>query len=122
MTFEHITKLKSILKDNNISDDPKVLENYQSDASLGFIEPKVPDCVVWPENIKEIQQLVELANNNLMALVPISSESPRFHGTGIARKENTIIVDFTKMKKILNIDVKNRGVMLETGVNFEEYI
>ena len=122
MTFEYLSQVKSILKDENVSDDPKVLELYRSDASLGFVEPKMPACIVWPENIKDIQQLVQLANEKSIALVPVSSESPRFHGTSVARGKNTIIVDFTKMKKILNIDVKNRGVMLEPGVNFEEYI
>jgi len=117
-----ISKLKSIFKDENVSNEPAILEQYKSDASLGFCEPMMPRCVVWPENIKEVQQLVQLANNLSLSLVPTSSEPPRFHGTSVPKKEGTIIVDFTKMKKILNIDVKNRGVMLESGVNFAEFI
>ncbi|NHI93293.1 MAG: FAD-binding oxidoreductase [Candidatus Lokiarchaeota archaeon] len=122
MTFEYYSQLKSILDDKKISIEPKILEQYKSDNSFGFVDPKVPKCIIWPENIKDIQQIVKFANEKTISLVPLSSETPRFHGTSVPRNDNTIIIDFTKMKKILNIDVKNRGVMLEAGVNFEEYI
>ena len=122
MTDEILSKLKSIFEDENVSNNPQILEQYRSDVSLGFIEPKSPKYVVWPENIKQVQQLIQLANKYSLALVPTSSEPPRFHGTSVPRKDNTIIVNFTKMKKFLNVDVKNRGVMLEPGVNFEEFI
>ncbi|NVM52140.1 MAG: FAD-binding oxidoreductase [Candidatus Helarchaeota archaeon] len=122
MTNEIFIELKSIFPDENISNDPQILEQYKSDVSLGFVEPKLPEYVVWPENIRHVQQLVQMANKYSLALVPTSSEPPRFHGTSVPKKDNAIIVDFTKMKKILNIDPKNRGVMLEPGVNFEEFI
>jgi len=122
MSNEILTKLKTIFAENLVSNDPNILKSYEKDASLGFIDAKMPACVVWPQNIKEVQQLVKLSNENSYALLPTSSEAPRFHGTSVPRKENTIIVDFTKMKKFLNIDVKNRGVMLEPGVNFGEYV
>ncbi len=115
-------KLKSIFRDENVSNDQKILEQYKSDASLWFVEPILPNFVVWPENIKQIQQLIQLTNKESLALVPISSDSPRFHSTSNPRRKGTIMVNFMKMKKILNIDVRNRGVMLEPGVNFEEFL
>lgn len=122
MADDILNKLKSIFKSENVSNNPKILEQYKSDASLGLTEPKLPKYVVWPENIKQVQQLVQMANKYSLALVPTSSDPPRFHGTSVPKKDNAIIVNFTKMKKILNVDTKNRGVMLEPGVNFEEYI
>ena len=122
MVDEVFSKLKEIFEERNLSNDSKTLEAYRSDMSLWFTEPKLPKYVVWPENIKHIQQLVQLANIYEISLVPTSSAPPRFHGTSIPRKDDSIVVDFTKMNKILNIDVINRGVMLEPGVNFEEYI
>lgn len=115
MADDILNKLKSIFKSENVSNNPKILEQYKSDASLGLTEPKLPKYVVWPENIKQVQQLVQMANKYSLALVPTSSDPPRFHGTSVPKKDNAIIVNFTKMKKILNVDTKNRGVMLETG-------
>ncbi|MHA1298034.1 MAG: FAD-binding oxidoreductase [Candidatus Helarchaeota archaeon] len=122
MSDEILTKLKKIFNNENVTNDPKILEQYKSDMSFGFIEPKLPKYVVYPINIKQVQQLVQLANEKSIALIPTSSDPPRFHGTCIPREDNTIIVNFTRMKKILNVDVKNRGIMLESGVNFEEFI
>ncbi|MHA1784670.1 MAG: FAD-binding oxidoreductase [Candidatus Helarchaeota archaeon] len=122
MSDEILSKLKSIFTESRVSNEPEILKQYESDASIGFVEPRRPKYVVWPENIKEVQQLVQLANRLSLTLVPVSSETPRFHGTSVSKTDNAIIVNFTRMKKILNVDVKNRGVMLESGVNFEEFI
>ncbi|MDD1779014.1 MAG: FAD-binding oxidoreductase [Candidatus Helarchaeota archaeon] len=122
MSSEIKKKLSPIFKEDSISIDPKVLKSYEMDASLGLNAARMPSCVVWPQSIKDVQLLVKLANEQGLALMPTSSEPPRFHGTSVPRKDGIIIVDFTKMKNILNIDVKNRGVMLEPGVNFSEYI
>lgn len=122
MSSEIKRKLSPIFKADSISIDPEILKSYEMDVSLGLNDARMPSCVVWPQSIKEVQLLVKLANEQALALVPTSSEPPRFHGTSIPRKDDTIVVDFTKMKNILNIDVKNRGVMLEPGVNFGEYI
>ncbi len=122
MTNEILIKLKSIFRDENVSNDQKILEQYKSDAALRFIEPILPNFVVWPESIAQIQEIVQLANKESLALVPTSSEPPKFHGTSLPKKKGAIIVNFVKMKKVLNIDVRNRGVMLEPGVNFEEFI
>ncbi len=122
MADEILEKLQSIFPKENISNDPQVLKGYGTDESMGLVEPKLPKFVVWPEDIRHVQQLVKLANELALALVPTSSEPPRFHGTSVPRATNAIIVDFTRMKKVLNVDPKNRVVMLEPGVNFEEYI
>jgi len=116
------SKLKDSLGLENVSNDLDILKEYESDASLWFNSPKMPICVVWPKNIKDVQNIIKLANEHSFALVATSSEPPRFHGTSVPKVEDTIIVDFTKMNKILNIDRKNRVVMLESGVNFGDYI
>ncbi|MBD3227958.1 MAG: FAD-binding protein [Candidatus Lokiarchaeota archaeon] len=117
-----LSELKTIFSDNNVSNSIGILKSYESDASLHLVSSKLPSYVVWPENIKQIQQLISLADKNSFSLVPTSSEPPRFYGTSIARKKNSIIVDFTKMKKILKMDKRNRVTLIESGVNFEEYI
>lgn len=122
MADELLDELISIFPSENISNDLQVLKQYESDASLGLIEPRLPKYIVWPENIRHVQQLVQLANKESLALVPTSSEPPRFHGTSVPKKDNAIIVDFTKMKHFLNVDPKNRVMMIEPGVNFEEFI
>jgi len=122
LTSEIFNELKAIFGADNVTNEPNILERYKSDMSLGLVRPKLPEYIVWPENIKQVQQLVQMANKKSIPLIPTSSDFPKFHGTSIPRKDHTIIVNFSRMKKILNVDVKNRGIMVEPGVNFEEYI
>jgi len=122
LTTEIILELKNIFGNENISEDLKILEQYASDTSIEFYKGKKPVCVVWPRNIKDVQSLIKIANKYSFGLVPTSSSNPRLHGTSVPKVDNAIIVDFTKMNKILSIDKKNRVVMLESGVNFRDYI
>ncbi|MHA1276281.1 MAG: FAD-binding oxidoreductase [Candidatus Helarchaeota archaeon] len=122
MSNEIIDELKLIFQEDEMTNDPTILAQYSSDANLGFIESKLPRFIVWPKSIKQVQQIVQLANKKSIPLVPTSSAPPRFHGTSIPRTNNAVVIDFSKMKKILNIDVKNRGIMLEPGVTFDTFI
>ncbi len=122
MSSNIISRLREILGSENLSDDPSVLKQYESDASLWFTEPRMPICVVWPKNIKDVQSVIKLANELSFSITATSSEPPRFHGTCVPKRDNTVVMDFTKMKQILQMDRKNRVVLLESGVNFGEYI
>ncbi|MHA1300160.1 MAG: FAD-binding oxidoreductase [Candidatus Helarchaeota archaeon] len=121
MTENLTSKLNEILSKDRISDDPKILEQYSCD--LSFEEPVIPKIVVWPTESEEIQKIIKLANDFKMGIVPVSSGAgPRFHGDTVPKREDSIIMDLSKMNKILRIDRKNRVVMVEPGVTFEQLI
>jgi len=114
-------KLVEICSSKNISNDPNVLTKYSKD--LSFSPEVAPKYVVWPSNTKIIEEILKLANDIKFSVVPISSSSgPRHHGDTIPKSSNCVILDLSKMKKILNIDRKNRVVMIEPGVTFSELI
>lgn len=114
-------KLNEILANENISNDPKIIEEYSHD--LSFSKSVKPKAVVWLTESEDIPKIVKIANNLSMGIVTISSPSgPRFHGDTIPKREDSIILDLSKMNKILRIDKKNRVVMIEPGVTFEQLI
>ncbi len=114
-------KLVNVCSSKNISDDPNLLKNYSKD--LSFFPKKAPKYVVWPSNTKIIEEILKLANELKFSVIPISSGSgPRHHGDTIPHKDNSVVLDLSNMKKILNIDRKNRVVMIEPGVTFGELI
>ena len=53
-------KLTRIVGADNVSDDPAVLEEYSSDIS--FANRVRPVCIVKPADTKQVQKLVNLAN------------------------------------------------------------
>ncbi|MFX1400114.1 MAG: FAD-binding oxidoreductase [Promethearchaeota archaeon] len=114
-------KLINICGSKNVSNKIEILEKYSKDMS--FLQGTLPNLVVWPFKTKQIVKILELANSMNFSVIPVSSNSIlRHHGDTIPRKENSIIIDLSKMKKVISIDKKNRVVMIEPGVTFEELI
>jgi len=114
-------ELVKIVGSKNISKDPKVLEDYSEDMS--FFPKKDPKYIIWPRNRNQIQKTIKLANSLNFSIIPVSSSSgPRHHGDTIPRNNNSVILILSKLNKIINIDRKNRVVMIEPGVIFGELI
>jgi len=116
--IENLIKICSV---KHVSNDASVLKTYSSDMS--YVEAKAPICVIWPSNAKKVEKIVKLANDLNFSIIPISSGAgPRLHGDTIPQKDNCVVVDLSKMKKIIKIDKKNRIMMIEPGVTFSEII
>ena len=111
--FDELTK---IVGPDGISSDPEVVEGYSRDLSP--TPPRKPLCVVWPRSVEEIRQVVKFANKTKLPLVPVSSGPPRFHGGAIPKLGGSIMVDLSRMKRILAIDRKNKVMMIEPGVTY----
>ncbi len=109
-------KLAEIAGPKNFSDSPASLESYAADFSL---TPKgKANYVVKLKNAEQIQEVIKLANENLMPVVPVSSKV-HFNGCTIP-KQGGIIMDLTGMNKIHEIDELNRRVRIEPGVTWEQ--
>ncbi|MFX1388966.1 MAG: FAD-binding oxidoreductase [Promethearchaeota archaeon] len=122
MSEEQIyTKLVKICGSKNISNDPTLLKKYSKD--LSFFHKNEPKYIICPENRKQIQDILILANLLKLSIIPVSSPSgPRHHGDTIPRYSNSIILNLSKLNKIINIDKKNRVAMIEPGVTYADLI
>jgi len=109
-------KLRQIVGADNFSDDPKVLRTYSRDFSLA--QAGVPNYVVKPKTAQEVHKVIQLANKNLMPVVPTSS-LVHFHGATIP-KQGGIVLDLTRMNRILEVDELNRRVRMEVGVTWKK--
>lgn len=114
-----VKRLAEIVGAENVSDDPKVLEEFSRDHS--FVKPVKPLCVVYPRSKEEIKRIVFFANENSIPLIPVSSGPPHFRGDTVPR-QGGIIINLSKMKRILRLDARNRAVMIEPGVTFGELV
>jgi hypothetical protein len=69
-----------------------------------------------------VEEIIKLANETNTPLVPVSSGSPHFRGDTVPGTGGAVIVDLSKMNKIIKITRKNRVAMVEPGVTFGELI
>jgi hypothetical protein len=103
---------------DNLLDDEETLQAYARDES--FAHPLKPWYVVKARNADQIQKLVQWANRTATPLVPVSSGPPHFRGDTVPSVPGAVIVDLSEMKRIFNIDRRNRIVAVEPGVTYTE--
>jgi len=105
------TKLQDIVTPSRISDDPAELYCYSSDAS--YITG-TPDYVVMPCTTTEVSEIVKLGHKHR---IPITA---RGAGTGLAGGavplRGGIVLDMSRMNKIIDIDIQNLQVLVEPGL------
>jgi len=108
--------LSAILGVDYVTDDPEILGNYASDWSP--VQPRRPDLVCRPGSTEEVQKVVKYANDRSIPVTPRSS-SVGYYGGGIP-SQGGIILDLSRMNKILQIDPRNKKVKIEAGVTWSQ--
>lgn len=108
-----VNKLKKICPNNFIC-KKEDLYVYAHDTSQNPDKLILPLCVVFPSNTKEVSEIVKICNENKIAIIP------RAQGTnhcGATRPvENCVIVHFSKMDKIIEINKENLTAIVEPNV------
>ncbi len=110
--------LKKIVGKEHVLDDEEALQAYASDES--FVSPGLPWYVVKVKSTEQVQNVVNLAREKNVPLIPVSSPGgPRFRGDTIP-SQGGVILDMSGMNKILNIDRKDKMAVIEPGATFEQ--
>ncbi|MBF0498305.1 MAG: FAD-binding oxidoreductase, partial [Deltaproteobacteria bacterium] len=108
-------KLSQVVGADVFFDDPTTLQTYATDYS--YAPAGVPNYVVKPGSSEEVSQVIKLCNENSIPVVPCSSKV-HFYGATIP-KEGGVLLDMSRMGKILDIDPDNRRVSVEAGVPWD---
>jgi len=109
----------AVLTPQAVSDNPALLAGFASDIS--FAPQCSPALVVYPESRADVQKIVAEANQAKTPLIAVSSGPPHFRGDTVPSRGG-IMVDFSRMNRILKIDPVERYAMIEPGVTFGELI
>jgi FAD/FMN-containing dehydrogenase len=109
---ELLGRLAKIVGQDYVSDRPEDLYLYSRDP--GAQEPRRADCVVMPGTVSEVQQIVRLADQEKLALIPM--------GAGLTLSALTvpvrggIVLDMKRMDKVIEINEASRYAVIEAGV------
>ena len=110
-TSSLIKELRSLLGSKQVLHAPSDLIAYECD---GFtIETCPPLAVVFPRSTEEVSKLVEICNRHGAPLIP------RGAGTSLAGGclpiEGSVVVMLTHMKKVVEINLRDRMAVVEAG-------
>jgi FAD/FMN-containing dehydrogenase len=111
-------RLIEIVGNAGVFDHPESGESLSLDHKL--IIPRKPSLLVKPRDVEDIQKIVLWANETLTPLVPVSSGGPHFHGDTIPTAPDSVIIDLSRMKRILKINRRNRLALIEPGVTYSQ--
>jgi len=111
------TLIKTFGKENLV-EDPETLESFSKDES--FTHPLKPWYAVKAQNVTQVENLIQWANQSGTPLVPISSGPPHFRGDTVPSTPGAVMVDLSGMKKIIHLDAHNRMVIVEPGVTYPQ--
>lgn len=108
--------LSEVVGKKNFYDDPKQLKAYSTD--LSYTPAGLPNYIVKPANSEEVSAVVKFCSENSIPVVPCSSKI-HFYGATIP-KEGGVVLDMSRMDKVLEIDADNRRVRIEAGVTWKK--
>jgi len=108
---EIIEKLQEIAGPENVFFSDVDLTLYVYDASL---ERGRPDAVVLPGSAEEVSSVVRIAHSSGVPIIARGSGTNLSGGT--IPTKGGVVIHFSRMNRILEIDTPNRTVTVEPGV------
>lgn len=116
LTFDKstITSLKKIVGSNNIITDKEGVYAYTFDCSHTESNYNNPVMVVFPENTKQVSDIVKFAHANNLPVIPRGAGTN--HAGGCMPLHGGIILHFSKMNKILDINPGDLTCRVQPGV------
>jgi glycolate oxidase len=79
----------------------------------------LPDAVVYPETTAEVQNILKLANEHRIPIVPRGAASNLCGGT--VPVQGGIVVTMSRMNKLLELDTDNLTATVQPGLNTKRF-
>ncbi|NQE05649.1 D-lactate dehydrogenase (acceptor) [ANME-1 cluster archaeon GoMg1] len=117
-TFSKLVKeLQAIVGERNATDDPAICTSYSRDQHWHFVPAKNPACIVRPGNKEEVRAVLMLANTHKIPVIPYST-GINVRGLTIPVHDGSILLDLSRMNRILEINPEMKTATVEPGVTF----
>ena len=114
--YEH---LAAIVGSRYVSNSEDVLYTYSEDF-LTFEPPGKADYVVMPRTTEEVQSVIRLANREKIPVVPWVSNLSI--GALCNPREGGIVMDLTRMNKVLEVNEDDLYFVVEGGITAAEVV
>ncbi|MFW9936498.1 MAG: FAD-binding oxidoreductase [Candidatus Thorarchaeota archaeon] len=108
-------KLEKIVSKNYISTDIYVRHAYSRNVDI--VLQGIPDIVIRPKDAKEISEILKVANEENIPVIPRGGGDCEFGGSKPINDEG-IVLDLKRMDNILNLDQENLIVTVESGISW----
>ncbi len=120
-----VDKLVALIGKDNVVTDAEVLKESSVDrfrkfpAVFGVYTLPIPAALVYANSTEEVAKVLEFANENHINVVPRTGLSS-IEGGLETIVENSIVLDASRMKKVIKVDEYNMLLTCECGVLLED--
>jgi len=111
-----IKQLERIIGKERLSWDEETLSFYSKDMTEN--EPHMPDIVVKPTSVEEVQAIIKLANEERIPITPVVANT-NVGGLAIP-VSGGIVMDLKLMNNITEVNERAMYAIVEPGVTFGE--
>ena len=110
-----VERIKEFFTEDEFSTELAERFAYAKDVSpLDVSADVLPDVVVWPRTSEQVSNLVKVASEMFVPVVPRGAGSGESGGS--MPVEGGVVLDLTFMKKVLDLDEKNLTCLVEPGI------
>lgn len=106
-----IREITGIVGKENVNTALEERKCYSFDAR---VDGAVPDVIVFPSSAEEVSKILKLANQHHFIVIPRGSGSGLTGGS--VPVKGGVVLSFTRMNRILEIDIENLIAVVEPGV------
>jgi len=110
-------KLENIVSTKFISNDINIRHAYSRNVDV--VLHGVPDVVIRPKDAQEISEILKVANEVNMSVIPRGAGICEFGGSKPIGNEG-IVLDTKRMNNVINLDEDNLIVTVEAGCSWSQ--
>ena len=93
-------------------------DTYMDPYAVGDGSDHLPSAAVAPQSAEEVQAIIRIANEHKVPLWPVARGKNLGYGGAAPRMSGSVVLDLSRMNRILEIDEKHAYCVLEPGVGF----
>ena len=108
-------RLEKIVSKNFLSNDIYVRHAYSRNVDL--VLQGVPDIIIRPKDAQEISEILKIANEENIAVVPRGAGICEFGGSKPIGNSG-IVLDMKRMNNVINLDEDNLIATVEAGISW----
>src|SRR5258706_6905053 len=112
LSSDHVAWLTTLLGADRVSQREADINLHSRDQSFHGAYP--PDVLVWPETAQEVSQILLFANDSSIPVTPWGAGTS-LEGNPLA-VQGGIMIDFTRMDKIIKIRPEDFQVDVQPGI------
>ena len=113
-----ISGFQQIVGEKNVLNTDYDRTSYRDIYAPAHVDTHKPSAAVLPTSVEEVQGIVRVANETKVPLWTIARGKNLGYGSSAPVKSGSVVLDLSRLNKIIDVDVDQASCLIEPGVGF----